>query len=49
MINRIMFLQHSGWPDNMWDNLRRMSPFETPYIDDDPSKGLKDAIGKKST
>lgn len=47
MINRIMFRQHSGWPDNMWDNLRRMSPFETPYIDDDPSKGLKDAIGKE--
>lgn len=47
MINRIMFRQHTGWPDNMWDNLRRMTPFETPFIDDDPSNGLKDAIGKE--
>ena len=47
MINRIVFREFSGWPDNMWDNMRRMTPFETPYIDDDPSKGLKDAIGKE--
>lgn len=47
LINRIMFMQHSGWPDNMWDNLRRMTPFETPFIEDDPSKGLKDDIGKE--
>ncbi len=47
MINRIVFRNHTGWPDNMWDNMRRMTPFETPYIDDDPSKGLKDVIGKE--
>jgi len=47
MINRIMFMQRSGWPDNMWDNLRRMTPFETPFVDDDPSNGFKDAIGKE--
>lgn len=47
MINRIVFRENSGWPDNMWDNMRRMTPFETPYIDDDSSKGLKDAIGKE--
>ena len=39
MINRIVFRNHTGWPDNMWDNMCRMTPFETPYIDDDPSKG----------
>ncbi|MDD2299546.1 MAG: TonB-dependent receptor [Fermentimonas sp.] len=47
MINRLMYRKHTGWPDNMWDNLRRMTPFETPYIDEDPSKGFKDAVGKE--
>ena len=47
MINRFMMRKNTGWPDNMWDNLRRMTPFETPYIDEDPTKGYKDAVGKE--
>ncbi|HZH72234.1 MAG TPA: SusC/RagA family TonB-linked outer membrane protein [Mariniphaga sp.] len=47
LISRLSMRQFSGWPDNMWDNLRRMSPFETPYVDEDPLNGLKDAVGKE--
>lgn len=47
MISRLSSREFSGWPDNMWDNLRRMSPFETPYIDEDPVNGLKDSVGKE--
>lgn len=46
-ISRLSLRQHSGWPDNMWDNMRRMSPFETPYIDEDSNNGFKDAVGKE--
>lgn len=46
-ITRLNMRKNTGWPDNMWDNMRRMTPFETPYVDEDPSKGLKDAVGKE--
>jgi TonB-linked SusC/RagA family outer membrane protein len=46
-ISRLSVRKNTGWPDNMWDNMRRMTPFETPYIDEDPAKGLKDAVGKE--
>ncbi len=47
MITRLSLRENTGWPDNMWDNMRRMSPFETPYIDENPSKGLKETVGKE--
>lgn len=47
LITRLSIRDRTGWPDNMWENFRRMSPFETPYIDEDPSKGLKDTVGKE--
>lgn len=47
LITRLSTRKMGGWPDNMWDNMCRMSPFETPYIDEDPSKGLKDTVGKE--
>jgi len=47
LITRLSLRKSGGWPDNMWDNLRRMTPYETPYIDEDPSKGLKDTVGKE--
>ncbi|GAA4436010.1 TonB-dependent receptor [Ravibacter arvi] len=46
-ITRLSTRMNTGWPDNMWDNMRRMTPFETPYIDEDPANGLKDAVGKE--
>lgn len=46
-ISRLSLRRNSGWPDNMWDNMRRMSPFETPYIDENPANGMKDAVGKE--
>lgn len=46
-ITRLSIRKNTGWPDNMWDNMRRMTPFETPYIDEDPAKGMKDAVGKE--
>ncbi len=46
-ISRLSLRRNTGWPDNMWDNMRRMSPFETPYIDENPENGMKDAVGKE--
>jgi TonB-linked SusC/RagA family outer membrane protein len=46
-ISRLSLRRNSGWPDNMWDNMRRMSPFETPYIDENPQNPMKDAVGKE--
>ncbi|WP_455642006.1 TonB-dependent receptor, partial [Parabacteroides johnsonii] len=47
LITRLSLRDMGGWPGSMWENYRRMSPFETPYIDEDPSKGLKDVVGKE--
>ncbi|MEY8489092.1 SusC/RagA family TonB-linked outer membrane protein [Tannerellaceae bacterium 33-180] len=47
LITRLSLRDMGGWPGSMWDNYRRMTPFETPYIDEDPSKGLKDVVGKE--
>lgn len=47
LITRLSLRDMGGWPGSMWDNYRRMSPFETPYIDEDPNKGLKDVVGKE--
>lgn len=47
VISRLSLRQNTGWPDNMWDNMRRMTPFETPYINEDPRNGYKDAVGKE--
>lgn len=46
-ITRLSVRDNTGWPDNMWDNMRRMTPFETPYIDENSENGLKDAVGKE--
>lgn len=45
LITRLSLRDMGGWPGSMWENYRRMSPFETPYIDEDPSKGL--VVGKE--
>lgn len=47
LITRLSLRDMGGWPGSMWENYRRMSPFETPYIDEDPNKGLKDVVGKE--
>lgn len=48
VISRLSVRKHTGWPDNMWENFQRMTPFETPWINDDQNNGLKDIVGKEN-
>lgn len=42
LISRFSFENFDGYPDDMWENLKRMSPLEHPY---DEEGVLKDRIG----
>ncbi len=43
--SRMSFRKNDGWPTTVWNSMRCMSPFETPWIDEDPSKGYKRTVG----
>lgn len=48
VITRLSYRKNTGWPGDMVENLIRMTPFETPYVDEDPAKGYKDRVGSEN-
>jgi len=48
LITRLSYRKNTGWPGDMVENLIRMTPFETPYVDEDPANGFKDRIGSEN-
>lgn len=45
IITRLSYRKNTGYPGDMVENLIRMTPFETPYIDENPQNGYKDKVG----
>lgn len=48
LITRLSYRKNTGWPGDMVENLIRMTPFETPWIDENPVNGYKDRIGSEN-
>ena len=47
LITRLSYKKMNGWPGSVWENMRRMPPFETPWINEDPANGFKETVGKE--
>lgn len=46
-ITRLMLRERDGYPSTAFDAICRMTPFESPYVDNDPEKGLVSTIGRE--
>lgn len=44
---RLSYRKNSGEPTDTYNSIARMTPFETPYVDDDKAQGLKTVVGKE--
>lgn len=44
---RLSYRKNSGEPTDTYNSIARMTPYETPYINDDKAQGLKTTVGQE--
>lgn len=47
LVTRLSRRDRSGYPDDTFTSISRMNPFETPWVDEVKSNGLKTTVGRE--